>query len=481
MRKLHSERKSTMQPIASKSFTASAQRTVLKMFVLAVFVLAESVDGSFFRRPLQAEVNLEPKKCRGEFHGLPGYNYSWPSLWLALKHVTTDGSLMRKVQGDLNEYVCNSEEYWRMFATLPLVLDEETATPMTPLPPHHLLYELRPIRGTRLLFFGHSFMRQISDAPVVTALMRSQQAYVEQLDYIHNIDFKDSEACLRPHNVSFAVHCIDSQWEPRRNPDSALSAHYVTKALRWTFADLNATMTVVYNHGPLQHRTCEVHLREFLTSFAVDAVAFMEPHDDCFHAYEQARERGQPSGHLRCIDMGGISGVNHGGRDHDVRRSGLRTLFQTYVPVVIEVLPWTVATHAATHFCNSTNLDEVFTSVDITRWPCTVGKELRGTWKDANDCEHHFLGHQCYPSYATVASARVMSALRKSLQRSLHSGSDRRPGHPPRSYPPRRCTTTISTPPTTGNDPSSELHKGPPTGKRVTLHDTIYKYLLLHG
>jgi len=116
--------------------------------------------------------------------------------------------------------------------------------------------------------------------------------------------------------------------------------------------------------------------------------------------------------------MGGISGTNHGGPQHDLRRSHLRALFLEFSPHVVEVLPWTVNTNSATHFFNTTDEREIFTHKFIDKWPCTQGAELRGAFPKrfayltgGGDCEVRFLGHQCYPSYVTLASEHVMRQL----------------------------------------------------------------------
>ena len=164
----------------------------------------------------------------------------------------------------------------------------------------------------------------------------------------------------------------------------------------WTLRTFS--FTFVSNFGPLQHTSClnvnhQRHLIELLQQIPpVHAIVWMQPHNDCFHTYDELKAKGEPA--QGCVDLGRDNRV-------DSRRCELNDIFSQYSQRILEVLPWNTKT--APKCGNHTN--RLFTSKYVDRHPCEVPLPKR------LDCAPSARGHQCNPGTLTLVAENLLHTL----------------------------------------------------------------------
>ena len=211
-------------------------------------------------------------------------------------------------------YICNGPRYDTFVRALPSF----DASQLVPPP------------NTRILFFGMSYLQQLSD----------------------NILVANRERVLggRGFRVSPALHCLNAETCTCNSSSSSSSSgsviepsfseHRITFARsddsatpvgEWTL-DSNTSLTFVYNSPELQHSTCDHRLSAFLASRPrFDLVFFMMPHPDCFFLYQGRMRAHRPA--TKCVDL----------REYNPRHAAAaryHALFRAHASKVFEVVPW---------------------------------------------------------------------------------------------------------------------------------------------
>ena len=244
--------------------------------------------------------------------------------------------------------------------------------------------DLANLTGKHVLFFGHSFLRQIVDNLLAAGL--DETAQMREVAVSHNISFEHG-GCGAPHHLELSI-----------GTPLDLQSPHDHQVYTWTLRTFS--FTFVNNYGPLQHSSClnsnhQGPLMKLLQQLPpVYAIVFMEPHPDCFFTYQELKAKGKPT--EGCVDL-------QRDNQHLSRRCELNDIFSRYSQRVLEVLPWNTKT--AVRCGNHTN--PLASSTYVTSFPCEV-------WQTKHCAPG--LGHQCNPGTLTFVAENLLHALAELLK-----------------------------------------------------------------
>lgn len=261
----------------------------------------------------------------------------------------------------LDWHSCSSPRYWEH-------LRAQRLSPDT-------IRNLRLPANRRLLFFGHSYLRQVLDNILVANTDLLTNLYEHRFQNAPNFSQRHCSGRDGPMNIT--MHPIRrSKWAG-------------TDPILLNFGGINSTVLFIHNFAPLQHTTCMENLRSFLSQQgAFENVFYMLPHMDCWFEHPERR----------CIDLGAMP-------PNEEQACTLQHIFRRHARRVIEVMAWDeLSSNASVKSCCRERLHTApfFSHAGF----CRVEK------REKLQCTDDRAGHQCNPgalTWAAVMAVRMMN------------------------------------------------------------------------
>jgi hypothetical protein len=248
----------------------------------------------------------------------------------------------------------------------------------------------------RALFFGHSYMRQLLDS----ILVASSDAItgIVSCRFRNAPDFTN-ETCLsgsKPYVGSCNPYAVNwSSWGNNRarengGPDEGQeNGGRRFDPMRVFFDRINSSVVFMHNYAPLQHSSCTLNLRHFLSQHGpFDSVVFMLPHPDCWFTW-LAQPRTKRGAYCFSLEdsADNMPRLGLSGELHD--------LFRPFAARVLEVVQWSEF--------NSSHP----TPLAHPRLATAPFFERAG-WCRTDTCSDNWGSHQCMPGAITEISTAIV-------------------------------------------------------------------------
>lgn len=250
--------------------------------------------------------------------------------------------------------------------------------------------ELSLPHSTNILFFGHSFLREVVDNLLI--VNHAQSRHRTDMILVNGQIFNSSKPQVREHfpgcngktNLSLEFTSVPFE-EAYRWPNR-------WRRVAWRDVFGNASIVQVINYFPLQHPSCYGVLNDFLSHFAVkfDYIFFMNPHGPAFAEYQWRTDRNMPADQPYDLNA---TALNY------TTAATLAGLFRPHARSLVFVRPWGVRGHD--HYDRTWDHD-----IDLEEYVRRRGLPVllvRGP-------------HVCNPGALTIAARCVIGLVRNSTR-----------------------------------------------------------------